>query len=68
MASMGSLQGISPHLIANILEFGYSLGGSPCATIWNHPTSNNTRWDVKKGHQNIWQGLLDYARIVWDKT
>ena len=31
-------------------------------------SSKNTRWDASKVKVMFWQGLLDYARIAWEKT
>lgn len=34
----------------------------------NDLTSNNIRWCASKVKQIIWQSLLDYTRISWEKT
>jgi hypothetical protein len=40
-------------------------------TIWierNDLAFNSNKWDVKKVQQTTWQGLLAYARNVWEKA
>ena len=48
------------------------LRGITLWTIWierNDLTFNNySRWDASKVKQTILQGLLDYARITWEKS
>lgn len=34
----------------------------------NDLTFNNTRWDVRKTQQLIWQNILEYSRIAWETT
>jgi hypothetical protein len=34
---------------------------------WNDLVFNNKRWNVGKIHKVIWDALLDYGRVVWNR-
>lgn len=63
---MGFLERKFPHHLAKVSRIQLRLRGITLWTIWikrNGLTFNNSRWDDKKVHGIMWQGLLSYARI-----
>ncbi len=46
------------------------LRGITLSTLWIEPNDlvfNNERWNVAKIHKIIWDALLDYGRVAWNR-
>ncbi len=57
----------SPRRMQHVESIWSLLRGITLWIEWNDLVFNNERWNVGKIHKVIWDALLDYGRVVWNR-
>ncbi len=60
----------SPRQVQRVENIWCLLKGITLWTLWierNDLVFNNERWNVVKIHKVIWDALLDYGRVAWNR-